>query len=49
MQHPVHERRAVQTTLALQQLAFVRLAVRDSNQIETPPVNPTYSQNLALD
>ena len=31
MQHPVHVRRAVRTSLALQQQALVRLAVRASN------------------
>ena len=36
MQHPVHVRRAVRTTLALQQLARVRLAAWASNQIDTP-------------
>ena len=35
MQHPVHVRRAVRTSLALQQLAHVRLAVRASNQTHT--------------
>ena len=35
----------LQTALALQQLAYVRLAARASNQIDTHPVNPTYCQN----
>ena len=35
----------LRTAPALQQLAYVRLAVPASNQIDTPPVNPTYYQN----
>ena len=38
----------LRTALALQQLAYVRLAVRASNQID-PPVNPTYCQNRDID
>ena len=49
MQHPVHVRRAVRTSLALQQLALVRLAVRARNQTDTLPVNPTYCQNRDID
>ena len=33
----------------MQQLAYVRLAVQASNQIDTPPVNPTYCQNRDID
>ena len=39
----------LRTALALQQLAYVRLAVRASNQIDKPPVNPTYCQNRNID
>ena len=39
----------VRTALALQQLAYVRLAVRASYQIDTPPVNPTNCQNRDID
>ena len=39
----------LRTALTLQQLAYVRLAVRASNQIDSPPVNPTYSQNRDID
>ena len=35
----------LRTALALQHLALVRLAVRTSNRIDTPSVNPTYRQN----
>ena len=38
----------LQTALALQHLAHVRLAVQASNQIDTPPVNPTYCQTRIL-
>ena len=34
----------LRTALALQHLAHVRLAVRASNQIDAPPVNPMYCQ-----
>ena len=39
MQHPVHVRHAVRTALALQHLAYIRLAVRACNYIDAPPVN----------
>ena len=39
----------LRTTLALQHLAHVRLAVRASNQIDMPPVNLTYCQNRDID
>ena len=39
----------LRTALALQQLAYVRLAVRASNQIDTHQVNPTYCQNREID
>ena len=39
----------LRTTLALQHLAHVRLAVQASNQIDTPPVNPTNCQNRDID
>ena len=35
----------LRTVLLLQHLAHVRLAVRASNRIDTPSVNPTYRQN----
>ena len=35
----------LRTVLPLQQLTHVRPAVRVSNQINTPPVNPTYRHN----
>ena len=49
MQHPVYVRRAVRTALALQQLVLARLAVRASNLMDRPPVNPTYCQNWDID
>ena len=39
----------LRTVLPLQQLAYVRLAVQASNQIDTPPVNPTNCQNRDID
>ena len=39
----------LRTALALQQLAYVRLAVQASNQIDTPPVNATNCQNWDID
>ena len=39
----------LRTALALQHLAHVRLAVRASNYIDVPPVNPTYCQNRDID
>ena len=35
----------LRTVLPLQQLAHVRPAVRARNQVDTPPVNPTYRHN----
>ena len=49
MQQPIHVRLTVRTALALQHLAHVRLAVRASNYIDAPPVNPTYCQNRDID